>query len=265
MHKQTYHIGTLLTDANVKNLKVPLQVNCCGFSASKGHNELKRIRKDYYLMYVLSGEIEYYDDVISEGDIIIFESEHEINYMKKGNFSYLWLHFTGFEARSLAEKAFGCLNKKIYIGMREDIENLFEKLFQEFIIKDEHFETMTVSILRQILSLSARYRNETDLPLKSITYLHSHYDENIQIETLSDMENMCLTAYRKVFKKHMGVSPNEYLIDLRISTACRLLSQSNEKISDIASKVGYDDQYYFSRIFTKKIGKSPREYRKNAI
>ena len=39
---------------------------------------------------------------------------------------------------------------------------------------------MTVSILRQILSLSARYRNETDLPLKSITYLHSHYDENIQ-------------------------------------------------------------------------------------
>ena len=98
-----------------------------------------------------------------------------------------------------------------------------------------------------------------------VKYLCSHYDENIQIETLSNMENMCLTEYRKVFKKHTGVSPNEYLIDLRISAACRLLSQSNEKISDIASKVGYDDQYYFSRIFVKKIGKSPREYRKNSM
>ena len=262
MQKQTYHIGKLLIDANVKNIKVPLQVNCCGFNASEGYSELKRIRKDYYFLYVMNGKIEYDNDVISEGDIIVFESEREISYKKKGDFSYLWLHFTGFEAVGLISETIGMMNRKIHIGYHKDIEELFEKLFKEFIIKDKYFETVTVCILKEIMSLTARYMNKSSVPLKSIAYIHENYDENISVKHLADMEELSLTAYRNLFKKHTGVSPNDYLINLRVNIACRLLSQTNERIGDIANKVGYTDQYYFSRIFSGKMKVSPREYRK---
>ena len=262
MQKQTYHIGNLLVDANVKNQKVPLQVNCCGLNMSEGYEERRRMRKDYYYMYVLDGEIEYEGDVVSKGDVIVFESEREINYTKHGEFSYLWVHFTGFEAHNLILETIGAFNTKVHIGYREDIQNLFEKLFEEFVINDKHFGSISVCLLREILSLTARYTRHSVVPLKSIVYIHENYDEDITIKHLADMEEMSLTAYRELFKKHTGVSPNEYLINVRVNIACRLLTQTNEKIGDVALKVGYTDQYYFSRIFAKKMKISPREYRK---
>ena len=262
MLKQTYNIGKLLTDANVKNEHIPLQVNCCGVTVSEGPNVQNRMRNDFYYMYILHGKIEYENDVISAGDVILFEEGKTINYRKNGDLTYLWVHFTGYEAKTAALSTFGKLNRKIHIGFHDDIQNTFEKLFREFIIRDKHFESMSVCLLREILSLTERYSNESSVPLKSIEYLHEHYDEDIPIEKLASMEEMCITTYRKAFKKHTGVSPNEYLINLRINAACRMLSQTNEKISTISQKVGYSDPYYFSRIFTKKLNISPREYRK---
>jgi YesN/AraC family two-component response regulator len=58
------------------------------------------------------------------------------------------------------------------------------------------------------------------------------------------------------------MSPIDYFIKLKIHYACQLLSQSDMKIKEIADKTGYDDPYYFSRLFKQVMGKSPKEYRK---
>ena len=76
------------------------------------------------------------------------------------------------------------------------------------------------------------------------------------------MEHMSGTAFRAAFKKHTGVSPGEYIIAQRISVACRLLAQTDMSVSAIAADIGYGDQYYFSRIFKKKMGMAPLKYRK---
>ena len=73
---------------------------------------------------------------------------------------------------------------------------------------------------------------------------------------------MSCTSFRSAFKKHTGVSPNEYIITQRISAACQLLVQTDKSISEIAAEVGYGDQYYFSRIFKKKMGVPPLGYRR---
>ena len=75
------------------------------------------------------------------------------------------------------------------------------------------------------------------------------------------MENMSCTAFRSAFRQHTGVSPNEYIIGQRISAACQLLSQTDKSVSAIAADVGYPDQYYFSRLFRKKMGMPPLKYR----
>ena len=62
-------------------------------------------------------------------------------------------------------------------------------------------------------------------------------------------------------KKHTGKSPNEYIIELRLQFAKNLLDNTNMSIKQISERVGYSDQYFFSRIFKKYLGISPQSYR----
>ena len=63
-------------------------------------------------------------------------------------------------------------------------------------------------------------------------------------------------------KKYIGMNYSEYLTYVRIEAAKQMLTNSDEKISVIASQVGYDDQFYFNRLFKRTVGISPGEYRK---
>ena len=63
-------------------------------------------------------------------------------------------------------------------------------------------------------------------------------------------------------KKKTGLSPMDYYIKMKIQYACQLLSQSDLKIKEVAEKIGYEDPYYFSRLFKQVMNKSPKDYRK---
>lgn len=264
MQTQTYHRVSYISESNIQNEEVALQVNCCGALRMNHAFVTHHDRVDYYYLYVLRGALCVGEETVNGGEVYLFSPDTPYSYENKGDLEYLWVHFTGSEARTLSNEVFGGLDKKVQIGNHEDIEKLFERLFREFMIRDKQFETISESILREILALTARYTQEVDVPLKSMAYIHRHFAENITVQTLADKENMGLTAFRAAFKKHTGVSPNTYLIDLRVQTACLYLSDTTESVSDIALRVGYTDPYYFSRIFTKKMGVSPLRYRKKS-
>ena len=67
--------------------------------------------------------------------------------------------------------------------------------------------------------------------------------------------------FSMLFKKETGHSPLNYFNLLKIQYACQLLSSTNMKINQISFKVGIDDSFYFSRLFTKLMGMSPKDYR----
>lgn len=66
--------------------------------------------------------------------------------------------------------------------------------------------------------------------------------------------------FRK-FKSHTGMTPLQYLLEIRLSYASKLLESTNLQISEISEFVGYDNALYFSRLFHHHIGECPREYR----
>ena len=66
-----------------------------------------------------------------------------------------------------------------------------------------------------------------------------------------------------MFKKVANVTPNEYLISIRISNAKQLLSESNLSVAQIAEMCGFNDASYFSYYFKKTFGITPREYKEN--
>ena len=94
-------------------------------------------------------------------------------------------------------------------------------------------------------------------------HLAAHASEKISLQAVAEEFGFNYTYLSYLFKKTLGKSPSEYLTQCRIDQAKRLLTQSEEhSIKEISSAVGYDDPYYFSRIFKTTTGMSPSEYRK---
>ncbi|MHA7578958.1 AraC family transcriptional regulator [Paenibacillus vandeheii] len=104
---------------------------------------------------------------------------------------------------------------------------------------------------------------KTDLA-KVKRYMDEHYDEPLSIADLAHKANISAKYFVDLFKKTYGQSAMEYLTDLRINRAKRYLKETGYKLREIALRVGYSDEYYFSRKFKKEVGVSPSDYAKNA-
>ena len=87
-------------------------------------------------------------------------------------------------------------------------------------------------------------------------------DEEVSISSIAKLYNITSAHFIRSFKKHYGITPNEYKQNFRITKAINLLKMTNLSIQDIAYQCGFNDSFYFSRVFKKKVGASPLKYRK---
>ncbi len=191
MRTQTYHFTKFERDANIKNNRVALQVNCAGV-VSYDYFENRSVREDFYYIYVRKGKMILPNYSLLPGDALLLEPGHPYYYKAEGPTEYLWVHFTGFDARTISLQAFPELNAKQHLGIQSEIIDCFQKLFREFMINDADSKQLQVHILREILLLTARYANtpkHSQMPLQAIEYIHQHYREELDITSLARMEN----------------------------------------------------------------------------
>lgn len=93
------------------------------------------------------------------------------------------------------------------------------------------------------------------------TYVEEHYAENITLESIAAMVYMNPYYFSSFFKKHTGQNFKNYVTEVRMSHAQRLLLQSDLMIYEIADRVGYNNARHFSDMFKKQFGKLPQEYK----
>ncbi|GFZ98655.1 HTH-type transcriptional activator Btr [Paenibacillus marchantiophytorum] len=94
-------------------------------------------------------------------------------------------------------------------------------------------------------------------------YIDNHYREGITIEQLARMAEISPKYYVNLFKKTYGKTAIDYLTEVRVTMAKQLMVQSDVRLREIAFQVGYNDEFYFSRMFKKEVGVSPTIYLKN--
>ena len=93
-------------------------------------------------------------------------------------------------------------------------------------------------------------------------YIHEHYpDPTLNMEKLSIISGLSIRHLNVLFNKKYGSSCWQYVIDTRIEAASRLLHASGYSIGMVAEQCGFRDMYYFSRLFKKHMGVSPKAYR----
>ncbi len=104
-------------------------------------------------------------------------------------------------------------------------------------------------------------QDEKDMITNTILFLKDNLDTPLTVKDLALKNNFSVPHFSSLFLKATGMSPIEYFIHLRLQKACLLLYKSDMRIKNIAGEVGYDDPYYFSRLFKKYMKVSPEQYR----
>lgn len=124
--------------------------------------------------------------------------------------------------------------------------------------------------LKSILTFSLEYRDSKitgkyqDVILKAKKYIDEHYaDQNTTLTTVADVVCLSPNHFSTIFSQECKTTFIEYLTDVRIENAKRLLKETDMKGYDIAYECGFSDPHYFSYIFKKNTGLSPREYKGN--
>lgn len=122
-----------------------------------------------------------------------------------------------------------------------------------------------LSVMHQVL-VGCRHRESGGFPSiwvieEAIVYISGHYMNPLTLDGLAELHAMSSKRFSYFFHKYTGFRPIDYVINYRMERARELLKVGNFSIRDIAVSVGYDNPLYFSRVFKKKFGVSPSEYR----
>jgi len=181
-----------------------------------------------------------------------------------------WIHFNGHQDHHFIP------DESLPQAIPESDDARFEDrlaLFRKIMLLLEDFAVDNLvysSILLQHLLGSLRYlrqfrkREESqgiDKISRAKIFMKDHLHQKLSLEEIAGHIGWSLSHFCLLFKQGTTYTPIEYLTMLRMQKACKLLSLSKQKIHEIAREVGYEDAYYFSRVFKKTMGTSPKEYR----
>ena len=116
-----------------------------------------------------------------------------------------------------------------------------------------------------ILEDRSRTHNLNAITQKIIKYIHANLDKKITLDDIGDLTFFSPIYCDTVFKRDMGKSIIDYLLDERIEYAKKLLLDDSLGLSQIALQIGFSDYNYFSRVFKARSGISPSKYRNMAL
>ena len=167
----------------------------------------------------------------------------------------------------------------MHIDYTESWHETFRKKMLEVIALDKEkpdFYELDISIRMQIMwRLLVEHLPHQPLPAASdlteyerirkiLSYIEQNYMNPIKLAEVAEHIHLCESECTRLFKRHMNTTLFSFLQEYRIERSLEYLS-THESISNIAGKTGFSDSNYYSKVFSKIKGCSPREYRKNLI
>lgn len=262
-----------------------LQLNSCGYQdVPKSTFRLLREngRSDHQLLYVQNGWI--YATIgtsvqkIYAGQCVYYKNNdtQDYSYPIEGKSQTYWLHFTGTAIEEILNSLVITSSCILTVSFPSQFEELLRLLLHAHTLHGcpQEENVLLLRLLTLLMSpvLEKKYRkkkapdgtwdNTHDCIYTITNYLCEHYRESHNIEELANMVNLSASRFSHLFKQVAGCSPYHFLQKYRLDKAKEYLLTTDLSINAIAEEIGFDNEGYFSRIFKKYFGYSPREYRK---
>ncbi len=234
--------------------------------------------EQYILIYCIEGKgwitVDGKRSVVKANQYFIIPKgvPHKYGSDEKDSWSIYWLHFSG-ELASHYSDISGMANSII----RSEVSRIADRnlLFEEMLLNLEmgysqeniNYANVCLSHFLASFKYISQYRQvrrgkEKDIVEKSIIFMKEKIREKITLSEIAGNIGLSASHFSLIFRTKTGRSPMDYLMHLRIQRACALLDATAMRISEIAGETGYDDPFYFSRVFKNIMNSSPVQYRK---
>jgi AraC-like DNA-binding protein len=266
------HIVSFLDDGNRTYKEFNIQMT--GITYPDPHYYVERKKSGIYCMeYIISGEgtVHVDDEVIypSKGDVYILPIGHHHRY----NSSYhnpwekIWMNVNG----PLCDALFQVYHLEGILWMKDlDLYDLFKKFLSICEQKDLSLHQVlqqSALVFHEILSAISLHLNASPNVKNAAAYLLKEYiDQHIydkfSIDELSKIACLSSSQLTRVFKKEFSQTPYEYILTQKIRTAKLLLTNTNLSVKQIAYKLNFADEHYFSNSFKARTKVSPIEFKK---
>ncbi|MBQ8526177.1 MAG: AraC family transcriptional regulator [Clostridia bacterium] len=238
-----------------------------------GHSWGPGVRTSYIIHYVISGKGVFYCGqnkfTLKKGQIFVIFPNTIIKYQadRKDPWHYVWVVFNGDEAKAVFDHVGISLKNPVAAvsdGARlTEILRAMPRVRGAVMHENLRFSSLLYEAMSVIVDEDESEKSENIYLTTAVRYIKAHYYEDITVEQISSHVGISRKYLFSVFKNSLGVSPKDYIVDYRMKKACQLFNDRQLSVGNVAYSVGYKDPLTFSRMFKKKLGLSPTDYRNN--
>jgi AraC-like DNA-binding protein len=212
---------------------------------------------------------------VNEGDLLVVPAgePHSYGADDEKPWTILWFHVTGEDMRLLlAALGVRADHPVLHLGDDPQLPAVFEDVLDVLEHGYAAFQMLHASrMLGYLISLMIwrareNWRTPPDAKQKityAVTYMKQHIDKQLRLVALANLAGFTPSYFNVLFRQETGYSCMDYLTKLRIHQACQWLDTTDWPVKTIAARLGYDDPFYFSRVFSSVHGMSPKEYRRS--
>jgi AraC-like DNA-binding protein len=242
-----------------------------------GHSHGPKIRENYIFHFVISGNGEFkthgktYKLQTNQGFLIGDDSPVFYKADKEEPWHYCWIIFSGKQADAIVEKLGLSPENPIYTANAENsIYSKFKTFMRgfessnEFVVASNFYALISELYASSTSSSQIATNCKEDYLLKAEQYiLHNYHSPALRISKLASEIGIDRSYLTRLFDSVFKISPQEYLLKLRMEKAKTLLYTTSYSVSTIANSVGYPNIDAFSKMFKRVYGYAPTKVRKN--
>ena len=215
---------------------------------------------------------------LKEGDIFILLKGMDVEYMASIDdpWEYYWIGFSGSKVGEYLNRTSIIDSYVANCSGNSKIPNIIVNMCE--ISKTYNpSNSDDIVLLKELYSLLYTLIKEFPKPFEykdkelhtyiqdAIDFINSNYMNSITVHEIAEHVNLSRSYLYKMFIKNLKISPQKYLINLRMYKATLLLKNTKLPIGEVANKVGYADSLLFSKTFSKYFSVSPLNYRNNKV
>jgi len=238
--------------------------------------ETGRVLDQYGLAYITQGQGEFESasvrrTVVDAGTVLLLlpGEWHRYRAGAKVCWSYYWVHFGGGYLDRLVERGVLRADRPLFrTGLQQNLLRSYASLVERARAEPPGFQQMMCGNILEILGAALAcdgVQTESErlgtLVRQATVLLEQRMAEDVDLRELAASLQVSYDGFRHAFKRHTGLAPHQYLLQLRIQRARELLYGTEMTVRQIAASLGFVDPYYFSRAFRKMTGRSPNRWR----
>jgi len=242
----------------------------CGYSSLKTVNiHYKRLRTDFYLLVMTRGTGTHilngnrYN--LKEGDMFLYfpNEPQEYIYKAKSNSTWYWVHFSGTKAIQFMQ-SLRLKSGPLYPNNTDKILRIYDKILNEYKIRDAFYEESATNYLRELLIATVRAQNQFSLKKEFLAVIEVMTSKpTVSNEECAKICHCSPVHFVRLFKKAYGITPHKYKQKIIVDRAKDLLTNTNKTVSSISEILGFEENpFYLNKLFKTLVGMTPIEYRK---